>query len=83
MRYQIFDSKVVADNISQFFPLKSMSNLIEEPFTRLNAVKSIANQLGENFQFDYAVHGYQIAIALIWTAIFIYLSYYLVNKRDL
>ncbi|MCF6214175.1 MAG: ABC transporter permease [Flavobacteriaceae bacterium] len=83
MRFKFFDSKVMADKVSQFFPLESMSNLIKEPVSRLNAVKSVANQLGENFQFDYAVHWYEIAIALTWTAIFIYLSYYLVKKRDL
>ncbi len=33
-----------------------MSNLIDKPFTRLNAVKSVANQLGEKFKFDCAVH---------------------------
>ena len=83
MRFKFFDSKVMADKVSQFFPLESMSNLIKEPASRLNAVKSVANQLGEKFQFDYAVHWYEIAIALAWTAIFIYLSYYLVKKRDL
>ena len=83
MRFKIFDSASMADKISQFFPLKSMSNLIDEPFTRLNAVKSVANQLVERFKFDYAVHWYEIAIALIWTVIFIYLCYLLVKKRDL
>lgn len=83
MRFKIFDDKTTADYIAQFFPLKAMGNLIDEPFSRLNAVKSVANQLGEKFQFDYAVHWYEIAIALAWTAIFIYLSYYLVKKRDL
>ncbi len=83
MRFKIFESKTMADKISQFFPLKSMSNLIDEPFTRLNAVKSVANQLGEKFKFDYTVHWYEIVIALAWTAIFIYLSFLLVKKRDL
>ena len=64
MRFKFFDSKVMADKVSQFFPLESMSNLIKEPASRLNAVKSVANQLGEKFQFDYAVHWYEIAIAL-------------------
>jgi len=83
MRFKIFDNKETADAISQFFPLKAMSNLIDEPFTRLSAVKSVANQLGERFKFDYAVHWYEIAIVLIWTAIFIYLSHALIKKRDL
>lgn len=83
MRFKIFDASEPADSIAQFFPLKAMGNLIDEPFTRLSAVKSVANQLGENFKFDYAVHWYEIAIVLIWTAIFIYGSFILVKKRDL
>ena len=83
MRWKIFDDAKPADAISQFFPLKAMGNLIDEPFTRLSAVKSVANQLGEKFKFDYAVHWYEIAIVLVWTSIFIYLSYLLVKKRDL
>jgi len=83
MRFKIFTDKTIADKIAQFFPLKSMSNLIDEPFTRLSAVKSVANQLGERFKFDYAVHWYEIAIVLVWTTIFIYGSFYLIKQRDL
>ena len=32
----------------QFLPLEAMSNLIKEPFTRLGAVRSVANQIGEH-----------------------------------
>ncbi len=71
------------DKIIPFLPLESMSNLINEPITRLNIIKSAANQLGENFQRDYAVHWYEIVIVLVWTAIFLRLSYYLLKKRDL
>lgn len=73
----------IASGVLQFLPLNAMSNLIKEPFTRLSAVQSVANQIGEKFNFDYAVHWYQIAIVMGWTAIFIYLSYYLLKKRDL
>lgn len=66
-----------------FFPLQSMSNLIEEPFSRLNAVQSVANQIGEEFTFDYHVHWYELLIVLCWTGIFVYLSYALLKKRDL
>ncbi|CAM1360190.1 ABC-type transport system involved in multi-copper enzyme maturation, permease component [Tenacibaculum sediminilitoris] len=71
------------NSIMQFFPLESMANLIKEPFTRLGAVKSVANQIGENFTKDYSVSLLNIAIVLIWTAIFIYSSYALLKKRDL
>ncbi|MEO9513873.1 MAG: ABC transporter permease subunit [Flavobacteriaceae bacterium] len=69
--------------VKDFFPLESMMNLIEEPATRLSAVQNIGEQIGENMQFDYAVHWYEIIIVLCWTAIFIYLSYALLKKRDL
>lgn len=69
--------------IMQFFPLESMANLIKEPFTRLGAVKSVANQIGENFTKDYSVSLFNIVIVLIWTTIFIYSSYALLKKRDL
>ncbi|OSY88385.1 excinuclease ABC subunit B [Tenacibaculum holothuriorum] len=70
-------------SIMQFFPLESMANLIKEPFTRLGAVKSVANQIGENFTKDYSVNLLNILIVLFWTFIFIYASYALLKKRDL
>ncbi len=69
--------------IKGFFPLEAMSNLVHEPFSRLSAVQNIGEQIGENLKFDYAVHWYDFVIVLCWTAIFIYLSYALLKKRDL
>ena len=70
-------------SITQFFPLESMSNLIVEPGSRLGAAKELAKQVGEDFNFDYSVHWYQIVIVLAWTSLFIYGSYKLLQKRDL
>ena len=72
-----------ATSVMRFFPLNSMSNLIKQPFSRLNAVQSVANQVGEKFDFDYAVHWYDVIIVLAWTAVFIFLSYRLLKSRDL
>lgn len=72
-----------SDIIMQFLPLESMSNLIKEPFTRFSAVKSVANQIGEDLNKDYSVHVFDIFIVLGWTFIFIYLSYWLLKRRDL
>ncbi|MEH6680958.1 MAG: ABC transporter permease subunit [Sediminicola sp.] len=72
-----------AKRIKSFFPMEAMSNLLEEPFSRLSAVQNIGAQLGEDFRFDHAVHWYEILIVLIWTAIFVYLSLALLKKRDL
>ena len=84
MRFKIFKGRTdIADTIVQFFPLESMGNLIKEPFSRLNFIQSAANQLGESFQKDYGIHWYEVLIVLIWTIIFVWLSYFLLKKRDL
>ena len=71
------------DEIMRFLPLEAMSNLIKEPFTRLSAVKTVAKQVGEDLSKDFSVQPLDILIVLIWTSIFVYLSYYLLKKRDL
>lgn len=78
-----FVSWETARAIKDFLPLESMSNLLKEPFSRLSAVQHIGVQLGEDFRFDFAIHWYEILIVLCWTAIFVYLSYALLKKRDL
>lgn len=83
MRWEIDLTENSWRTITQFFPLESMSNLIVEPGSRLSAAKELAKQVGEDFNFDYSVHWYQIAIVLGWTALFIYGSYKLLQKRDL
>jgi ABC-type transport system involved in multi-copper enzyme maturation permease subunit len=82
IRWKFFDSETT-DAIMGFFPLNSMFNLIKEPFSRLNAVQTVANQIGEKVTLNYHVHWYEILIVLAWTWIFVYLSYVLLKKRDL
>ncbi|SFW28902.1 ABC transporter permease [Cellulophaga fucicola] len=76
-------SKEVADSVSRFFPFGSMWSTITEPFSRLNVIKSAAQQVGEDISRDYSVQPLQLLIVLCWTTIFIYLSYVLLKKRDL
>lgn len=83
MKWNLFRDTDIAEHIFQFAPLNSMWNLIDEPFSRLNAVKTIASQIGEDISSDYGVHWYEIAIVLGWTALFIYGSFYLLKIRDL
>lgn len=71
------------DSIMQFFPLEAMANLIKEPFSRLGAVRSAANTMGEVFTKSYSVEFLSILVVSVWTFIFIYLSYKLLLKRDL
>lgn len=81
---QLFGTKNgVADMVMGFFPLQSMYNLIDQPITRLNVIQSTAKQLGANLESNYMVQWYEMLIVLGWTAIFIYLSYALLKKRDL
>lgn len=82
IRWKLFDGETT-ETIMGFFPLQSMFNLIKEPITRLEAVQTVADQVGETINLNYRVHWYEILIVLIWTAIFIYLSYALLKKRDL
>ncbi|GAA3509428.1 ABC transporter permease [Aquimarina addita] len=78
-----FDTDILDKIVIQFLPLESMSNLIKEPFTRLSIVQSTMNQFNESSEVNSGVHWYEILIVLIWTGIFLSLSYYLLKKRDL
>ncbi len=82
LRWKFFDGPTT-DTIMGFFPLNAMWNLLKEPFSRLGAVQSVANQIGEQIPLNYRVHWYEIAIVLVWTVLFVYLSYALLKKRDL
>ena len=83
MTYKLFKGTNIGENIAQFFPLESMSLLVREPFSRLNFIQSAATQLGSEFEKDYGIHWYQLLIAIVWTLIFVYLSFLLLKKRDL
>ncbi len=82
-KWNIFRDSQMADNIFQFAPFHALWNLIDQPFSRLNAVRTLANQVGEDLSYDYSVHWYEIAIALGWTFVFIYSSFIILKKRDL
>lgn len=83
MKFKFFKNGTLGEDISQFFPLESMALLVKEPFTRLGVVQSAATQLGSEIDKDYGIHWYQLLIVCAWTAIFVYLSYFLLKKRDL
>ena len=83
MKFEIFDRSPKVDEFYAFMPLESMSNLIIEPFSRLSVVKTMGNQVGINQLKDYSVHWYSLLIVIAWTALFVFLSYKLLKKRDL
>ena len=68
--------------ILQLLPGEAISNLIKQPFSRLGAVKTLANTMGKTFDKP-EVELSAIFIVFVWTFIFIYLSYSLLKKRDL
>lgn len=82
IRWKLFDEETT-DAIMGFFPLNAMWNLIDEPFSRLGAVQTVADQIGEKIALDYYVEFGEVLIVLAWIVIFIYLSYALLKKRDL
>jgi len=69
--------------LTDFFPLNSMSNLIKEPFTRLDIVKLATSQVNPEFVKDYKVHIMSLIIPIVWTFIFVWGSLSLLKKRDL
>jgi ABC-type transport system involved in multi-copper enzyme maturation permease subunit len=83
LTFKIFPKQETAAQIMQFFPLESMSNLIVEPFSRLNVIKSIQTAVGANNSKDYSIHLTSLLIVMVWTCIFVYLSYRIIKKRDL
>jgi ABC-type transport system involved in multi-copper enzyme maturation permease subunit len=70
----------LAIKVQNFFPLTSMSNLIKQPFQRV-AMTKFPNK--NDLDYDYAVHFDSMLIVALWVVVFVYLSYYLLKKRDL
>ena len=82
IRWKLLDGDTT-DAIMGFFPLNAMFNVLKEPFTRLSAVQSVANQIGEEIALDYGTTLLDMVIVIAWTAIFIWGSYAILKKRDL
>ncbi|GGD31396.1 ABC transporter permease [Flavobacterium orientale] len=84
LKWNVFAKLNKSETFSQFLPLESMSNLIREPFTRLNIIKNIETTVGgEAISRDYSVQFIPCIIVSIWILIFIILSYKILQKRDL
>ncbi len=78
--YEVFGTAESAWKAKSFMPLESMYNLINQPFQRIIMTKYPDNI---DMAYDYAVHWYEFAIVIGWTALFVFLSYRLLKKRDL
>lgn len=78
--YEVFGNTDTAFKVKNLMPLESMYKLIDQPAQRIVMTKF--PDKGE-LAYDYAVHWYEIVVVLGWTALFIFLSYRLLKKRDL
>jgi len=78
--YEALGSADAAFKVKNFLPLESMYKLIDQPIQRIVMTKFPEKT---DIAYDYAVHWYEIAVVLGWSALFIFLSYRLLKKRDL
>ncbi len=83
MKWGLFRDTEIAENVSRFFPLESMSLLIFNPARRMSVIKNAEQYAGIINENIYGVNYFQILIVLVWTTLFVYLSYRLLKKRDL
>jgi len=77
---EVLDNADAAFRVKSFMPLESMYKLIDQPIQRIVMSKMPDKT---DIAYDFAVHWYEIAIVIGWTALFIFLSYRLLKKRDL
>lgn len=86
--FLIFGKLIVNDfelarSIFRYMPLEAMSGVLIEPFTKLDIIQAVGNQVGVLEIKDYAVDYGLVAVVLVWTGLFIWGSYALIQKRDL
>lgn len=62
--------------ITHLLPLESMSSLIPNPMMRLN----MAKMMGVKYEFHYPTES--LIACLVWCAVFIFGSYWILRKRD-
>ena len=76
--------KELAVQIHDFFPLEAMSSLIVNPGPRLSAIKETIELASQNsFEYDYAVPMQSVILCIVYTALFIVGTHWLLRRRDL
>ncbi len=78
--YEALGDGDAAFKVKNFLPLESMYKLIDQPIQRIAMTKFPESN---DIAYDYAVHWYEVVTVLGWSAVFIFLSYRLLKKRDL
>lgn len=80
----VFASRESAYTLVQYFPLESMSNLIREPFRRMSAIQNLEATIGGQAAIrNYDIQLIPVLVVLAWTFIFVFISFKLLEKRDL
>ncbi len=83
LHFKFFPTGTTAKTIAGFLPLEAMSNLIVEPFTRLELLHTISTQMGGDADKNYGVPFLSVGIVLMWTVLFVFGSFKILEKRDL
>ncbi len=74
----------IYEYVVHILPLNAMSNLIKQPFTRIDLIGSSLDQVTQgSVVFDYQVEWLDVISVLLWSTLFIYWSFALLKRRDL
>jgi hypothetical protein len=63
--------------LSDYLPLNVMSNLIDEPFQRIRIVSQLTGG-----SFEYSIPYGAVVASLIYSALFLFGSYWLIKRKD-
>lgn len=79
----LYDTAIY-DWLRYILPLNAMNDLVKDPSTKVDMVKTMINQVDMGgIVFNYDIEWLSIVSALIWSSLFIYWSYALLKHRDL
>ncbi|MEE2801570.1 MAG: ABC transporter permease [Bacteroidota bacterium] len=79
-----YDWNIYDGYLVHILPLNAMSNLIKQPFTKIDLVKSTTSQIPiKGLEFTYDIEWLDVISVLIWSGLFVYWSFALLKRRDL
>lgn len=73
----------IGSKISSFLPFQSLNNTVSEPFHRIQFVQVVSEQLGRDIDFAHGVHYLPMLISIFWSIILFFMSYRVLERRDL
>lgn len=74
---------VTGSVIANLMPLQSLGAVVDQPFQRILFIQKTSEQLGQKIEFIHGVHYLPMLQSVIWICIFIFLSYKILDRRDL